>query len=618
MDEEKDQLINSNNECRWFIGSPLSLCFTGLYKNSATGRLFAKVKFMNVQPEQIKAVSFDVICYGIIRNEIDRLEDFTIEDLEVNRNECFAESEIINIENNDTMAVDIFLKSVTAHDGQVWTNDENKEYKISLKQNNISSHMGRYFEQLKKEWTDKGYKAERLLYAPVIKDEYRLCACGTLNWGVEDTCCKCGADLEWLGEAADVSIRRNNEEIFKKQTLKSEKSSPASVDNTDKLYQQRQKESQAYERRNALMRRNSKRFKVIAGLTAALLIVVALTLGVYYIIIPANNYYSAVSLIRDGKYDEAVEELEKLNGYSDSEEQIKRAKYLKAEKLENSANFVEASRIFADLGNYNDSQQKYKETMYRYGEQQFSAKDYISSLKIFKSLGNYEKSAAKASEAENAALDAASKMFVDKQYSDASELFREIADITDNPDAADKANLALQYEADKLYANGKYTDALKIYQSLSGYNHVDVTLNKLDNLVKILSTSIHIGDDVSVWESVGMPCPYCHSPDTLSYQFEFKTNGSYKFDMYCPNHSGTTVNKVLKGQYKIENDKIYTLEHTGGNTKWTVLATIENISMDSTVDNKNAKLVVTNPFNIKSKKSLTLYGNIVNQNSSPI
>lgn len=618
MDENENQLINSNNECRWFKGSPLALCCTGLYKSSASGNLFAKIKFMNVQPEQIRAVTLDIICYGIIRNEVGRIEDYAIDNLEINRNECFADSEIICIENNDTMAIDILLKDVTAQDGEVWTNDEGLMFTIPLKQNSISSHMGRYFEKLRTEWSEKGLEGERLLYAPCIKDDYWICACGTLNWSVEESCCECGANLDWLDEVTNVSLLRSNEEIFKKQSAKFEKSTSISSENADKLYQQRHQKDLDYERKNALKHKNKKKIKLITGFTAILFVLAALTLGIYFILIPANNYYNATSLIDEGKYDQAIEALENLDGYGDSAEQIKRAKYLKAENLQKSGNYIGASEIFSKLDDYSDSKQKYNEAMYQYGEQQFTAKKYISSLKIFTNLGDYEDSALKAGKSEKAAFDAASKLLEEKKYSEASDAFLQIADITQNTKAIEQSNLSLHKQADKLYNNYKYVEAIKIYQSISGYDHVDVTLNKLDNLTKILSTSIHIGDDSSVWESVEMPCSYCHSPNTLGYHFYFKANGTYEFDKYCPNHSGKTINKILQGQYKIEDNKIYTLEHIGGDTKWSELATIENITSDSSTANKNAKMVITNPFLTKSKGTLTLYGNIVDQNSSPI
>lgn len=616
MDENENQLINSNNECRWFKGSPLALCYMGLYKSSTSGNLFAKIKFMNVQPEQIRAVTFDVICYGIIRNEIGKIENYSIKKLEINRNECFADSDIIEIENNDTMAIDVLLKNVTAHSGEVWTNEDDSMFNIPLKQNSISSYMGRYFNKLRTEWSEKRLKSERLLYAPCIKDDYWLCACGTLNWGVEESCCECGAELKWLTEATDVSLLRSNEEIFKKQSAKAEKSPTITPESAEELYQQRQQKDLQYERKNALRHKNKKKVKIITATTAVLLALVALTLGIYFILIPASNYYNAASLIDEGKYDQAIEALEALNGYGDSAEQINRAKYLKAEGLEKSGNYSEASKIFSQLGSYSDSHQRYNAVMYEYAEQQYNANEYIIALKTFISLDDYEDSASKAKQAEQAAFDAAAKLLDEKEYTEASEQFLKISDITGSSKAIEQSNLALHKEADKLYNQNKYVDAIKIYQSISGYDHVDVTLNKLDNLTKILSTSIHIGDNTSVWESVGNPCAYCHSPDTLEYHFYFKANGLYEFDMYCPNHTEESINKVMNGQYKIEDDKIYTLQHIGGDTKWTELAKIENITSDSTVPNKNAKLVITNPFS--PKKTLTLYGNIVDQNSSPI
>ena len=75
--------------------------------------------------------------------------------------------------------------------------------------------------------------------------------------------------------------------------------------------------------------------------------------------------------------------------------------------------------------------------------------------------------------------------------------------------------------------------------------------------------------------------------------------------------------EIIKGQYKIEDDTIYILKHNGGSTKWVKFATIENLSFDNTISSKNARLVITNPFD-KKHTSLSLYGNIVGENPSPI
>ncbi len=82
--------------------------------------------------------------------------------------------------------------------------------------------MGRYFENLRNSWSKKGLPLDKLLYAPQIGSNYWLCVCGTFNWSVESSCCKCGAELEWLLENTDVSSMNRNEKLFKHQNNEQE------------------------------------------------------------------------------------------------------------------------------------------------------------------------------------------------------------------------------------------------------------------------------------------------------------------------------------------------------------------------------------------------------------
>lgn len=617
MDENKSQLINSDSAVRWFRGAPLVVCGVNLYKNFDSDELFANIRFVNIQPEKLESITIDIICYGIIRNEIERIENYTYEHLNIERNECFGDITFIKIENPETMSVDIVLKSAVDSDGEEWINDNLQPFDITLKQNSISSYMGRYFDKFKDLWVKKGLEGERLIYAPSIQNDYWLCVCGTFNWTVEKKCCKCGAELSWLEENTDVSALRK-EEDFSKPLNESEKTeNPIAF--SKKVSEQSSRSSSDFnsKTKGIFSHKHKKKTKKITAFFVSLVGLAVIAVLIYYFLTPASNYYNAVSLINHGEYDQAIKALESLNGYNDSKEQIYRAKYLKAESLQTAENYLKASEIFKDLKNYSDSTQKYKECMYQYAEKKYSDKQYIEALKIFTSLGDYEDSAKKADKAEKTALNEASKLLDDKKYSEASSEFLEIYNITKNPDAIEQSNSALLKRADELYGQYKYVEAIQIYESLSGYDHVDVTLKKLDSLRKILSTSIHMKSDSSVWECDGNFCDICHMPKALSYKFTFNADGEYEFIRQCPNHSGKLVNKTLTGKYKIENDIIYSLTDDGNSAKWTKLASIENITSNSTNSNKNAKLVVTNPFE-KKGSPLILYGNIVDEKSSPI
>lgn len=616
MNEADFQIINSNNEIRWLDGSPLFICCANLYKENDSNELFANIKFMNIQPETLKSIKIDIICYGIIRNEIARIENYSFENINAKRNECFGDDTLIPIKNPETMSIDIILNSAIDSDGEEWINEKAQHFNVSIKQNNISSYMGRYFENLRNSWSKKGLPSDKLLYAPQIGSNYWLCVCGTFNWSVESSCCKCGAELEWLLENTDVSSMNRNEKFFKHQNNEQEISPVETQIDTSKE-QEASLNIQSKPKKRKKEKKSGFRFgkSKIAAFTIILLFAAALTFCTYYFLIPASNYYQATALINEGKYDEAIDSLSKLNGYSDSKQKILHAKYLKAKNLFNDKKYLEAADIFHQI-DYSDSSEKYLEAMYKYGEFLYTNGDYISALKTLSDLYGYEDSEKLAEKVENIVMNKADEFYNKGEYSDASQLFMQIYEITKNTDALEKANSATLSQANYLYDTNKYIEALKLYESLSGYDHVDVTLKKLDALKKILSTSIHIGGSSSVWENTTMQCITCHSP-TLVYQFILNANGKFTFYRYCTMHNTEDDYEIIKGQYKIEDDTIYILKHNGGSTKWVKFATIENLSFDNTISSKNARLVITNPFD-KNHTSLSLYGNIVGENPSPI
>lgn len=617
MEEIKNQLINANNEIRWFKGSPLAVCCANLYRNPDSDELFANIKFINIQPEKLKSITFDIICYGIIRNEISRIENYTLEHLSVERNECFGDANFIKIENPETMAIDVILKSAVDFEDEEWINEETQPFNITLKQNNISSYMGRHFGKLKDLWTEKGLADERLLYAPLIKNDYWLCSCGTFNWNMEEICCKCGVELNWLEENTDVSALNREEEFLKRQSEKAEKSVTLVHEMPQSINQPEQQTESAVNQESTFPRKHKKRTRILTTFSIFLIVFAIAAFGIYCFLTPANNYYSAISLIDQGQYDQAIKALKLLDGYGDSQQQLYRAKYLKAENLQQLERYNEAASIFKEIKDYNNSSEKYNECMYQYAEQKYSDKEYIEALKIFTDLRGYKDSVKKAEKAEKAVFEIASKLLENKKYSDASSEFLKIYNITKNAKALEQSNAALLKKADNLYSNYRYVDAIQIYESLSGYAHVDATLKKLDSLRKILSTSVHMENDSSVWECDKQTCSVCHIPETLSYEFVFRKNGTYEFKRYCPNHSGEPANITLSGQYKIEDNIIYDLRHNGGSTEWVKLSEIENITSENTNPNKNAKMVITNPFT-EDDSTIILYGNVVDEKSSLI
>lgn len=109
-----------------------------------------------------------------------------------------------------------------------------------------------------------------------------------------------------------------------------------------------------------------KRNKKIVFISIPLVsVILAFAIVINAIIVPNLKYRSALSLMNEGKYTEALELFEILNGFKDSENKINacntliiEVKYNEAIALMNDAKYTEAAVMFEVLGEYKDSSEK--------------------------------------------------------------------------------------------------------------------------------------------------------------------------------------------------------------------------------------------------------------------
>lgn len=92
----------------------------------------------------------------------------------------------------------------------------------------------------------------------------------------------------------------------------------------------------------------------------AIIAVITIALVIKFVI-PYINYNSAVSLMEDGKYEEAIAAFEAMGDYKDSVDKIIETQYNKAVDLTNNGKYEEAIAEFEALGDYKDRTDKIDE-----------------------------------------------------------------------------------------------------------------------------------------------------------------------------------------------------------------------------------------------------------------
>jgi len=134
--------------------------------------------------------------------------------------------------------------------------------------------------------------------------------------------------------------------------------------------------------------KKDKRTTIIAS--AAVCIIIAVALLLYNVIIPAVKYRSAVKLMEDGSYTEAVATFETLDGYKDSAEQATECKYLDAIALMDAGSYAEAVTIFEALDGYKDSAEQIPECKYLDAVVLMDAGETARAAIAFGALGDYK------------------------------------------------------------------------------------------------------------------------------------------------------------------------------------------------------------------------------------
>lgn len=149
-----------------------------------------------------------------------------------------------------------------------------------------------------------------------------------------------------------------------------------------------------------------KRIVVIAlAIFVVLLLVTGGTLGYKYYFVPLGNYNAAIALVDSKKFDDAIEEFNKLNEFKDSKEKVLQTHYKKAEYLLESNLYEKAVAEFEAAGEYKDAVDRVNATKYLWAENTSINQAII----LYKELGDYKDSkdkfvAAKKKQAEKIAI----------------------------------------------------------------------------------------------------------------------------------------------------------------------------------------------------------------------
>lgn len=485
--EERFKQLFAIKEDLYTESSPVIIEKGILLLDTKSNKLLIQLKFCNIAEKPFKALYISFNTYDTSNVHLPFIE-YKYLDIKVDYGKSFGADKAIILENNLVRSFEISKYSVVYEDNEIQT------FSDPFLQLPDSDLLQTKFAD---EELIKQYCIETSKYSQYVPIQYKgiwKCACG--KWNSKNICWNCKeikGDI--FGKLTDPRLITNKEARLEQERINKELQEKQRV--------QVEKEEQIKKKRI--------RNVIIAG---SMLVVS----GILYtsFVQPYITYQHGKKLLSEKKYDDAIAEFAKVDGYKDSKSMIDDSYYQKGASLLEEKKFDEAEEIFKDLddlemcrevqyqraltfisekeyskaenifrwlknSNYKDSEEQFHEVKYQEGIRFMDAENYSSASAVFQNIKDYKDALSKWEECQYIL---GTQEISKKKYDKAIEYFEKIinsaVDKDKQKDASEKINECYYKKANLCINKGETDIARKILKGIENYQDSKELILDLD------------------------------------------------------------------------------------------------------------------------------------------
>lgn len=302
-------------------GAPIIIEAGALLKDNQTGKIIAQLKFKNISPNSIRALTVKISATDVTGAEVAGVDNFQYLDLNVSRDGEFGQQTPIVLPDATARSFTCQCLSAVLGDKTIWNCTENTKWVPLPKPCALASKMGTPLaEQYKRDTMPKAQ------YVPVEHDGLWSCACGAMNHANEQVCHSCHGSKAALFGALNIEKLQANKKKHD-DVIAAEK---AAVAEAEKI-------------------RAAKTKKIAIIVAVALVLLIGISVLTSKVIMPAVKYNQAISWMDEGKYEDAQEIFLELEDYQDAEAKYTECEWKKGLALYLSGERDRANQIFSKL-----------------------------------------------------------------------------------------------------------------------------------------------------------------------------------------------------------------------------------------------------------------------------
>ena len=289
-----------------------------------------------------------------------------------------------------------------------------------------------------------------------------VCVCGRPNQNSSRICIRCHRNrTEVFSNLNKEAVQEKTEQRERQLALKGKQAR----ESASRHQAQREKE---YEAKQRIRRRRNR---VIAAVAACAVV----AYGTVFHLLPYLNYRSALELMDQGSYQEAITAFAEMDGYRDAQANITRCTYLDAQAQLASTDaqvLLSARDTLLSLGEYEDAAALAQEADYLRAGVLLKENNVSAAREVYLSLTDYKESAAQVTWCDYLLADAS---LAAGNYADARTAFEALGEYKD---AASKAKECIYRPAVDALNNGDVQHAALLFEQIPGYQDADALLLK--------------------------------------------------------------------------------------------------------------------------------------------
>ena len=329
-------------------GAPMILCAGTLLYDSATAGVVVQLKLRSIDNRPIKAMKVRIQSYDVFGAPLGEPTEHQLLDLAAIRDGEFWTGNPLRLPFPEARSFRGEITAVAFHSGEFWTGD------------------GTPCETLPPQLT-----LEQSLEHPELVRQYRIhlgtdcammprrdlglwrCTCGAVNHDQEAFCHNCRRGLQSLEECNTETLRTAMEARLEQERQQSERQRQLLLEQQE---QERQRQEQLRLEQEARKAARKKKLKTILTVLAVVAVIAGgAALFVTQFLIPSRNYDRALELLESGSYREAMDLFGELEGFKDSEERLREAKYRLALSLFEAEDYRGSGDLLSGLAGYRDA-----------------------------------------------------------------------------------------------------------------------------------------------------------------------------------------------------------------------------------------------------------------------